>query len=70
MDTQAHVNLAREGQGWVIDRIALKMKATVPGLGEAAFQQLAAAARRDCPLSKALAAVAHITLQATLETAA
>ena len=37
-----------------------------PGLEEAQFQALALAAKRDCPLSKALASVPEITLQATL----
>jgi osmotically inducible protein OsmC len=39
----------------------------VPGIDEAKFQQIAAAAKRDCPLSKALASVAEITLKATLK---
>jgi osmotically inducible protein OsmC len=54
----------------VIDRIALTLNAAVPGLDEARFQEIALAARRECPLSKALASVAGISLQATLETAA
>jgi osmotically inducible protein OsmC len=43
------------------------MQATVPGIDDAKFQQIAASAKRDCPLSKALAAVPEITLQATLK---
>ena len=65
-DTQAHVRLAAQGEGFVIDRIALHLTATVPGLGEARFQEIAVSAKRDCPLSKALASVAEISLQATL----
>jgi lipoyl-dependent peroxiredoxin len=67
VDTQAHVQLSAQGQGFVIDRIALQLKAVVPGLDEARFQELAAAAKRDCPLSKALASVPEIGLRATLE---
>jgi osmotically inducible protein OsmC len=66
VDTKASVRLARQGEGFVIDRIALTMQASVPGIDEAKFQQIAAAAKRDCPLSKALASVAEITLVATL----
>lgn len=66
VDTQAHVRLTAQGDGFVIDRIVLKMKATVPGLNEAQFQQLAAAAKRDCPLSKALASVREVFLEASL----
>lgn len=66
VDTTASVRLSRQGEGFVIDRIALTMQATVPGIVDAAFQEIAAAAKRDCPLSKALASVAEITLKATL----
>ena len=66
VDTQASVRLAKQGEGFAIDRIALTMQATVPGIDAAAFQALAAAAKQDCPLSKALAGVAQITLVATL----
>ncbi len=69
-DTRAHVRLSAQGEGFVIDRIVLSLKAVVPGLGEAQFQQIAAAAKRDCPLSKALASVAEISLLATLEAGA
>jgi osmotically inducible protein OsmC len=69
LDTQARVRLSPEGDAFVIDRIVLTLKAQVPGLDEARFQQIAEAAKRDCPLSKALASVAEIQLQATLDTA-
>lgn len=67
VDTTASVRLSEQDGGFVIDRIALTMEATVPGIDDAAFQEIAAAAKRDCPLSKALASVAEITLQATLK---
>ena len=66
VDTQASVRLARQGEGFVIDRIALKLQARVPGIDDARFQEIAAGAKRDCPLSKALASVPEITLEATL----
>ena len=67
VDTQARVRLAPLGEGFVIDRITLTMKATVPGIDEIQFQEIAASAKRDCPLSKALASVSEISLQATLD---
>ena len=67
VDTTASVRLSKQGEGFVIDRIALTLQATVPGIDDATFQELAAAAKRDCPLSKALASVAEITLLATLK---
>jgi osmotically inducible protein OsmC len=67
VDTTASVRLSKQGEGFAIDRIALTMQATVPGIDDARFQEIAAAAKRDCPLSKALASVPEITLVATLK---
>src|ERR1700677_4785878 len=55
IDTKASVRLSKQGEGFAIDRIALTMQATIPGIEDAKFQEIAAAAKRDCPLSKALA---------------
>ncbi len=66
LDTQARVSLTAQGEGFVIDRIALTLRATVPGLDEARFQALALTAKQDCPLSKALTGVPKVTLEATL----
>ncbi|MCE1193419.1 MAG: OsmC family protein [Acidovorax sp.] len=66
VDTTASVRLSKDGDGFVIDRIALTLQAKVPGLDEDAFQKLAADAKANCPLSKALAAVPEIMLTATL----
>ncbi len=68
VDTQARVRLASQGDGFVIDKIALHLKATVPGMEEARFQDLAHSAKQNCPLSKALATVPEITLDAMLQT--
>jgi osmotically inducible protein OsmC len=40
----------------------------VPGADEAAFQEHAAAAKAGCPVSRALAGVPEITLEASLAT--
>jgi len=66
IDTTARVRLAKQGDGFLIDRIALSLEASVPGIDEAKFQELAQGAKQNCPLSKALAAVPEITLQAKL----
>ena len=66
VDTTASVRLSKQGEGFAIDRIALTMQAMVPGIDDATFQEIAAVAKRDCPLSKALASVPEITLVATL----
>ncbi|MEO5670121.1 MAG: OsmC family protein [Ramlibacter sp.] len=66
IDTTAAVRLAKDGEGFKIDRIALTLEATIPGIDEAKFQELAQGAKKNCPLSKALAAVPEITLDAKL----
>ena len=68
IDTQAEVRLIAEGDGFLIDRIALKLQATIPGMDEASFQKIAESSKKGCPLSKALASVPEISLVATLRT--
>jgi osmotically inducible protein OsmC len=60
------VRLVKEGDGFTIDRIQLTMQASVPDMDEATFQKIAADAKENCPLSKALGGVPEITLKATL----
>ena len=67
VDTTAKVRLVKQGDGFVIDRIALTLDAKVPGIDNAKFQELAKGAKAGCPLSKALASVPEITLVATLK---
>jgi len=55
--TTAKVNLEKVGDGFAITRIDLDTEAEVPGLDAEAFQQHAEAARKGCPVSKALAGV-------------
>jgi lipoyl-dependent peroxiredoxin len=66
IDTQAAVRLVLKGGGFSIERIGLRLEASVPGIDEATFQKIAAKAKQDCPLSKALASVPEITLTAIL----
>ena len=67
VDTQASVRLVQKDGGFLIDHIALKLEASVPNIDEATFQKLAAGAKKDCPLSKALASVPEVTLTAVLK---
>lgn len=52
--------------GTGITKIALSVRGLVPGMDEAAFGDAAQAAKESCPVSKALAAVPEITLDASL----
>ena len=52
--------------GTGITKSALRVRGTVPGLDEATFVEKAEAAKENCPVSKALAGVPEITLDAAL----
>jgi osmotically inducible protein OsmC len=62
--TEAAVTIEQQGQAFTITRSALTLRASVPTLDEARFRELAAAAEKNCPVSKVLRA--EITLDATL----
>jgi len=64
--TKANVHFDKTEQGWGITRIDLATEGNVPGVDEAAFKRLAEDAKKNCPVSKALAAT-PITLSATLK---
>ncbi|MGO9636145.1 MAG: OsmC family protein [Steroidobacteraceae bacterium] len=66
IDTTASVRLTMKGNGFVIDHINLHLEASVPGIDEGTFQKIAAGAKQQCPLSKALASVPEISLTAVL----
>lgn len=66
VDTKAAVRLVSKGGGFAIDRIALDLEATIPGIDEAKFRELAEGAKANCPVSKALGGVPEITLNARL----
>ncbi|AZM46525.1 MULTISPECIES: OsmC family protein [unclassified Streptomyces] len=63
LDTSADVTF-QPGEG--ITGIVLTVRATVPGLSEEEFQAAAEDAKKNCPVSQALAGVKNITLNATL----
>ena len=54
------------GQGPTITKIELTTRAEVPGIDDAKFAELAAEAKAKCPISKALASVEEIVLDAQL----
>jgi osmotically inducible protein OsmC len=64
--TEARVRFGRAGEGYAISRIDLRTEAEVPGVDEELFLEKAEAAKRDCAVSKALAGVEEIGLEANL----
>lgn len=63
LDVQAEVELI---PGTGITGSALTLKASVPGIDNAKFQELATKAKDGCPVSKALGAIS-VTLDASLD---
>src|SRR5207253_8618984 len=66
VSTTASVSLGKVNDAFAITRIELESEAEVPGIDEAAFQEQAKTAKENCPISKALAGVGTITLNAKL----
>jgi osmotically inducible protein OsmC len=64
LSTEAAVSLVPEGAGFKIDKSHLTLRASIPGLDQAKFDELTGAAEKGCPVSKLLKA--EITLDATL----
>ena len=52
--------------GTGITKSALRVRGSVPGMDDAAFVEAAEGAKENCPVSKALAGVPEITLDAAL----
>jgi lipoyl-dependent peroxiredoxin len=63
--TKADVHLDKVGEGFKITKVRLRTEAAVPGLDEAKFRQHAEAAKKNCPVSQALAGT-NIELEARL----
>ena len=61
----AAVDISKVGEGFAITSIALDLEARVERLGVEQFQTLAEAAKKNCPVSKALSAT-PISLTARL----
>lgn len=66
LDTTAVVNMEQLEGGFKITGIELQLTATVPDISKEEFEQLAGNAKKNCPISQALASV-PITLSSTLK---
>ena len=65
VSTTAKAHLEKVGEGFRITTMELNTDAQVPGIDNQKFQELAEAARKNCPVSLALAGV-NIKLNARL----
>ncbi len=64
MNTTAQVTLEQQSDGFTITAVALTLRAKVPNIDDAKFQEITAKAKAGCPVSKLLKA--NITLDAKL----
>ena len=64
LKTEAKVDMVKGDAGWSIPAIHLTVVGKVPGMDAAKFQELAADAKANCPISKVLKP--EITLSAKL----
>lgn len=64
--TTAKVHLTKQETGFGITKIELETEAKIPGIEEAAFKEQAEGAKKGCPVSRALAAIPEIVLNAKL----
>ena len=65
MNTTAQVTLEQDSSGFTITHIVLTLRAKIPNIDDAKFQEITAKAKAGCPVSKLLNT--KITLDATLQ---
>lgn len=65
LKTEAIITMENINGGFSITHILLQLNATVPGIDQAKFQELAENAKANCPISRALSAV-PMSLEAKL----
>ena len=66
VETRAAVTIETVYGVPTITRSALEVRGKVPGIDQAAFQQAAEGAKKNCPVSRALQGVTQVTLEAKL----
>jgi osmotically inducible protein OsmC len=54
IETTARVTLDKDGDGFTVTRSDLALEATVPGIEQARFEEIAQGAKAGCPISKLL----------------
>ncbi|HKU54423.1 MAG TPA: OsmC family protein [Rhizomicrobium sp.] len=64
MNTKAEISLVKQGDGFAITKSHLTLRAKIPGIDNAKFQELAGNAEKGCPVSKLLKC--EISLDAAL----
>jgi len=65
--TSANVTIEKDGPGFTIKSIALTTEVEAGGIDAEKFRAVAQETKKQCPVSKALASVPSLTLEATLK---
>ena len=63
LETTARVKLEKDGDGFAVTRSDLALEATVPGIGEARFREVAEGAKAGCPISRLLNAEISLDIE-------
>ena len=66
IETKAACTVEKVGEGFQITSMRLNVRATVPTIDEAKFREIAEATKQGCPVSRALAGIPKIELEAKL----
>lgn len=66
VETSAACTIEQIGDGFKITKMSLTVNASVPGIDDAKFQQIAAGTKDGCPVSQAIKGNVAITLTAKL----
>lgn len=66
INTVAHVTIGPVDGRPTVSKIELVVEASVPDIEDAQFQEIAAATKEGCPISRALGAISDISVKATL----
>jgi len=64
--TSADVHFGRDDVGPLIEKIVLNTEADVPGVDQEKFDELVAVSKKNCPISRTLAAVKELEVHASL----
>lgn len=67
VDVAVEVTADKREAGWTVLASRISLRARVPGIDQATFDEKAEAARSGCPISRAISDSVEISLEATLE---
>ena len=67
VETRAACTVEKHGAGFKITTMKLVVRATVPGIEDAKFQEIAEQTKKTCPISMAIQGNVELSMTATLQ---